>query len=522
MTTPEQFDFDVFLAHNSADKTQVEEIRAKLMQQGIFPWLDKYDLEPFCSTQDQLDNIISQIRVAAVFLGASGIGPWEDEELKLILSKKSIIRKGLVILPDCSDELITKASSFIKERHWVDFRQSSPDPMKQLARAIEGSKYDYFLHELIQILTPIDFSSTIVRAYRHSLPKLSTRKIPNKLEALVLRIAEIPGEKDESKPLWRFVNFLINDRSVDSECQQALKAWAEVQKIPLESTSVTIQDESEVEETYLMIKVEIFTMNKYKVIAALDKKTNSQNSNAEITGKIIDIPIPPDPQHSTYTQEQLPGILFSLAVICSKEYGVNLENLIVQWFLPNELMNLPVEYLQISSGKNEKQCNAKLFKCVIIRSSDRHFEEWYNLYIAKWKECWGRVPTCLGSQSAQVLTSLDLTGKKTIDWRQTNMVGCIFIEHDDCQKQERFWNDLLKQGLPIALWIRQPVVNKINAKKIIRSITRCSFAELPTSLTKHRQKSLEKMSDITSQPDLQVSLLWDDPSHPFPIIQLVS
>jgi hypothetical protein len=526
MTTPEQFDFDVFLAHNSADKTQVEEIRAKLMRKGISPWLDKYDLRPLYSNQEQLQEVISKISSAAIFIGSSGLGHFEDIEMKTLISQstKRKVNIGLVILPDCSNEVIKNAceSLFIAEKHWVDFRQSSPDPMEQLVWAITGYKYGYHLKELIQIIEPIDFNTTVVKAYRYSLPELSTPKIPNSLEALVLFIAGIPGEKDESKPLWRFVNFLINDRSVDSECQQALKAWAEVQKIPLESTSVTIQDESEVEETYLMIKVMSLPLGGYTVSAAIATDSEPLNPDVKIIPTSIDIPISPDPKYLPgYSQEQLPLILEELIAICGDQFSIPLTDLVVQWFLPLELMGVPVEYWQLPIGR-QKLCNGGRCKVVIVRSSNRHFSSDYRSVSGEWKKYWKRLVNNLNCPSSQALYPLDpIAGQGKIDWNQTNVVGCKFIEHGHSTHQEDFWedfwDDLLGQGLPIALWSRQPVINKQRAREAMEYVANCSLAKLPQVLTEYRGKT-SSTSDTAIQPEIQLSLLWDNPFRPFPTI----
>ncbi len=134
--------FDVFLCHNSQEKSQVEKIREQLRAQGIFAWLDKYDFEPFRPWQKQLDEIMPRIKATAIFLGSSGVGPWQDLEVQGFLQEfvERDLRMGLVILPDCPDELIQKIPRFLKTTHYVDFRQSNPDPMHQLIWGITGRK----------------------------------------------------------------------------------------------------------------------------------------------------------------------------------------------------------------------------------------------------------------------------------------------------------------------------------------------------------------------------------------------
>ena len=140
--TTNKSQYDVFLCHNSKEKEQVEKIREQLKQKGILAWLDKYDFEPFRRWQDQLEEIIPQIKAVAVFIGSSGVGPWADIEMREFLVEFATrqLRMGLVILPGCPQELIETVPRFMKGFHWVDFRQQVPDPMKQLIWGITGRK----------------------------------------------------------------------------------------------------------------------------------------------------------------------------------------------------------------------------------------------------------------------------------------------------------------------------------------------------------------------------------------------
>ena len=134
--------YDVFLCHNSQEKAELEKIREQLRRRGVYTWLDKYDFEPFRRWQDQLEEIIPQIKAVAVFIGSSGVGPWEDIEMRefLVEFAKRKIRMGLVILPGCSDELMNTVPRFMRSFHWVDFRHSKPNPMEQLLWGITGVK----------------------------------------------------------------------------------------------------------------------------------------------------------------------------------------------------------------------------------------------------------------------------------------------------------------------------------------------------------------------------------------------
>ena len=139
--------FDVVLCHNSKDKPEVEKIRIELLQRGIDSWLDKYDFEPFLPWQNQLEEIIGQIKAVAIFIGSSGVGPWAHIEMNLSFAEfvKRNLRMGLVILPSCKytlTELEEQTPRLLRSFHWVDFRQHDPEPLGQLIWGITGRKPD--------------------------------------------------------------------------------------------------------------------------------------------------------------------------------------------------------------------------------------------------------------------------------------------------------------------------------------------------------------------------------------------
>lgn len=390
-------------------------------------------------------------------------------------------------------------------------------------KLVEQEPISPSLQVLAQILTSIDFGTTVIKTYRLSLPEIRNRQTPETLDALLRLIADIPGQPDEPKPLWRFVNFLIQDKSLDPNCQKDLKDWAKIQGITLDSTSKPVHSKSETGETYLMIKVKLHPPDKYIVSAAIveDPDPLSLRFEAEKVTS-IDIPILPDPTCApNYTQDQLPLILSELISICGGK-GYPLTDLIVQWFLPIELMSLPLEYWQIKTGKQQNPPNGIKCKAVIVCSSDRHFSSEYQSVLGDWKKYWQRLLDSLESKSCQALDHLDpTTGKAEIVWSKTNVVGCKFIEPEDRQQRADFWDNLFSQGSPIALWSRQPVANQQETMAIIDTLTNCSLAVLPVSLTDHRKEVLPKMSSTTttSQPVAQLSLMWDNPFRGFPEIE---
>jgi len=131
-------EFDVFLCYNAKDKSAVKKIGEQLKQRGILPWLDEWELRPGLPWQRSLEQQIGQIKSAAVFVGESGIGPWQQLEVEAYL--RQFVKRGCPVIP----VLLSYAHAepqlpvFIEGMTWVDFRLHDPDPMEQLIWGIVG------------------------------------------------------------------------------------------------------------------------------------------------------------------------------------------------------------------------------------------------------------------------------------------------------------------------------------------------------------------------------------------------
>ncbi len=72
----------VFLSHNSDHRPAVEEIARRLREEGIDPWLDKWNLIPGQPWQAAFEEALESCDSCVVFIGLRGIGPWQNEEMR--------------------------------------------------------------------------------------------------------------------------------------------------------------------------------------------------------------------------------------------------------------------------------------------------------------------------------------------------------------------------------------------------------------------------------------------------------
>lgn len=133
-------DFDVFLCHHGEDKAEVKNIGEQLKERGLLPWLDEWELQPGLPWQPLLEKQIEKIKSVAVFVGKSGMGPWQQRELYAFLSE--FVNRSCpvipVLLPGIPSE--PQLPLFLKGMTWVDFRKPEPDPMERLIWGITGKK----------------------------------------------------------------------------------------------------------------------------------------------------------------------------------------------------------------------------------------------------------------------------------------------------------------------------------------------------------------------------------------------
>jgi len=113
--------YDVFLAHNSDDKKDVEIICAELRKRGLNPWLDKEQVPPGRMFQDYIQDAIKKISSAAIIIGDNGLGKWQYLELKSFISQ--CIDRNIPVIPVLLPNVdsLPEHLIFLREFSWVNF-----------------------------------------------------------------------------------------------------------------------------------------------------------------------------------------------------------------------------------------------------------------------------------------------------------------------------------------------------------------------------------------------------------------
>ena len=157
---------EVFLCHNSKDKREISKISTFLEGRNIKTWMDKNDFRPFEPWECQLASYLQKKPTTAVFIGSSGLGPYQVKEVKTLLQNKKDSRMGLVLLPSCSVDLPNDFSlrTNLEIYQWIDFHEEDSDPVEKLVWGVTGKRpVTISISELYQkhkrgVLTPQSYS----------------------------------------------------------------------------------------------------------------------------------------------------------------------------------------------------------------------------------------------------------------------------------------------------------------------------------------------------------------------------
>lgn len=212
----EQFgEYDVFLSYNSHDRAAVLGVAEMLKRVGIRPWLDVWDLIPGQPWQRQLEQAIGKVKSAAVCVGTSGMGPWQNQEMAAFI-RKFVARQAPVmpvVLPGL--EKTPDLPTFLEGFMWVDLHDltdENPRPLANLVAGILGRRPSEIKHDSLA-----DQVAAILRPTQSEVPeaeppvKLPTIILPvnrpelsdDELDAVVQQTAQLLGISSQSVQLVR-------------------------------------------------------------------------------------------------------------------------------------------------------------------------------------------------------------------------------------------------------------------------------------------------------------------------------
>ena len=80
--------YDAFLSYNSQDRPAVEELAGRLRAAGLALYLEVWEFLPGHEFQPGLAEALIDSKTCIAFLGPSGLGPWQKEEIQVAIDRR--------------------------------------------------------------------------------------------------------------------------------------------------------------------------------------------------------------------------------------------------------------------------------------------------------------------------------------------------------------------------------------------------------------------------------------------------
>jgi hypothetical protein len=110
--------FDVFFSYSTVDHAAVERVARSLHERGIRVFLDRWYLAAGQPWPQALEQTLAACGAVAVFIGADGLGPWQQRERDLALDRQGR-EPGFPVIPVLLSAA-DPALGFLRLNTWVD------------------------------------------------------------------------------------------------------------------------------------------------------------------------------------------------------------------------------------------------------------------------------------------------------------------------------------------------------------------------------------------------------------------
>lgn len=136
--------WDVFLCHSFRDKQAVSQIAHELEQQGISSFVYDQQIRPGLPFESAISDVLHQVDSVIVFVGPEGTSPWQDAELRTLLT--DAVQQRRIVIPaflpgvDVEQARLT-LPVFLRDFSSVQFsRVADPQAIESLVWAITGKR----------------------------------------------------------------------------------------------------------------------------------------------------------------------------------------------------------------------------------------------------------------------------------------------------------------------------------------------------------------------------------------------
>ncbi|MEX1364004.1 MAG: toll/interleukin-1 receptor domain-containing protein, partial [Nannocystaceae bacterium] len=168
----DEYDFDAFFSHNSADAEQVERLAKQLLDEHrLRVFFDRWDMVPGNPAIPALEQALERSRAVVVFVGLTGLGPWHELERQAAI--RSAVHRGSRVVPALLDGAKEEElPGFLQGMTCVELAHG--DGFLRLVAGITGRSPG----ALMGIEGPGMSASASTRSSRGAAPKVAPTRLP--------------------------------------------------------------------------------------------------------------------------------------------------------------------------------------------------------------------------------------------------------------------------------------------------------------------------------------------------------
>ncbi|MGW6401868.1 TIR domain-containing protein [Streptomyces sp. NPDC055134] len=133
--------YDVFISYSRQDEELAVLLAQRLREHGIRPWIDLWETSPGTPWVSAIQEQLETMPCAAVLVGPSGVGPWQQGEVWFVL-QEFLGRRCPLIPVLLKGGTLPVMPPLLRNLQTVDFNRELPDPMHLLLWGITGIRPD--------------------------------------------------------------------------------------------------------------------------------------------------------------------------------------------------------------------------------------------------------------------------------------------------------------------------------------------------------------------------------------------
>lgn len=187
-------------------------------------------------------------------------------------------------------------------------------------------------------------------------------------------------------------------------------------------------------------------------------------------------------------------------------------SLFLEFVLPWDLLNMPVEFLR----RDSTSIPLVVDHPVVIRSLERmRTDRYHRAWRQRWQALVDRAPN-IHPYWSHAVTEGDDIERMALELQQDRSIVSVVLSEPPGAPGGRAWREAsaaFQAGVPVIIWDRKDCSAPSFQNAVSRLVTHDGLSELPQAVARLRREALTSVDPHQSHPGQTLAVLWDDPDH---------